>query len=203
MRTVFACLILVSLTFVIPAAVLGDGDESSESPREMRPHLERFSADLDTLQFKYRVPMSSQRHDRLVEFYEGWLDRVAKIDFSALNRDGQIDFILFKNLLVHDLGQLRQEHAKDRAIADLLDFSEPLIGLLEDRENLKPMEGEKAARVLHELHLNVEKATTTLASKQEAAGDARSRIDGIRASRRVRDLNRNLHNRRTTAAGYD
>ncbi|MEC7497319.1 MAG: hypothetical protein VYE67_03335, partial [Planctomycetota bacterium] len=189
MRTVFACLILASLVFVIPTAILAGGDGLSESPREMRPHLERFSADLDTLQFKYRVPMSSQRHDRLVEFYEVWLDRIAKIDFSALNRDGQIDFILFKNLLVHDLGQLRQEHAKDRAIADLLDFSEPLIGLLEDRENLNPREGEKAARVLHELHLNIEKATTTLASKQEVEGEARSRTDGIRASRRVRDLN--------------
>ena len=203
MRTVFGCLILLSLVFVIPTAILAGGDGLSESPREMRPHLERFSADLDTLQFKYRVPMSSQRHDRLVEFYEGWLDRIAKIDFSALNRDGQIDFILFKNLLVHDLGQLRQEHAKDRAIADLLDFSEPLIGLLEDRENLKPMEGEKAARVLHELHLNIEKATTTLASKQEVEGEARSRTDGIRASRRVRDLNRSLRQWYAYYAGYD
>ncbi|MEC8800013.1 MAG: DUF885 family protein, partial [Planctomycetota bacterium] len=203
MRTVFACLILASLVFVIPTAILAGEDGLSESPREMRPHLERFSADLDTLQFKYRVPMSSQRHDRLVEFYEVWLDRIAKIDFSALNRDGQIDFILFKNLLVHDLGQLRQEHAKDRAIADLLDFSEPLIGLLEDRENLKPMEGEKAARVLHELHLNIEKATTTLASKQEVEGEARPRTDGIRASRRVRDLNRSLRQWYAYYAGYD
>jgi hypothetical protein len=203
MRTVFACLILGSLVFVIPNAILAGEDGLSESPREMRPHLERFSADLDTLQFKYRVPMSSQRHDRLVEFYEVWLDRIAKIDFSALNRDGEIDFILFKNLLVHDLGQLRQEHAKDRAIADLLDFSEPLIGLLEDRENLKPMEGEKAARVLHELHLNIEKATTTLASKQEVEGEARSRTDGIRASRRVRDLNRSLRQWYAYYAGYD
>ena len=52
MRTVFARLILLTLVFVIPTAILAGGDGLSESPREMRPHLERFSADLDTLQFK-------------------------------------------------------------------------------------------------------------------------------------------------------
>ncbi len=182
---------------------VGMAEEASTPPKSMRSHLERFSADLDTLQFKYRVPMSERKHQRWVRFYEDWLTRIAQVDFSELGRDGQIDYVLFKNLLEHDLEQLHQERARDESISDLLAFSAPLIELLEAREQLKPMKGEQAARSLHDLHLQIEKEIKALPDLKEREGEARSPTDGIRASRRVRELGRSLREWYSYYAGYD
>ena len=182
---------------------VGVAEELSTPPKSMRSHLERFSADLDTLQFKYRVPMSERKHQRWVRFYEDWLTRIAQVEFSELGRDGQIDYVLFKNLLEHDLEQLRQERVKDESISDLLAFSAPLIELLEAREQLKPMKGEQAARSLHDLHLQIEKEIKALPGLKDREGEPRSPTDGIRASRRVRELGRSLREWYSYYAGYD
>ena len=54
--------------------------------------------------------------NRKPEFYQGWLDALAAIDFDKLSRDGQIEYLLIKNSLTHDLNRLNLPKGKISAL---------------------------------------------------------------------------------------
>ena len=56
--------------------------------------------------------------NRKPEFYQGWLDALAAIDFDKLSRNGQIEYLLIKNSLTHDLNRLNLPKGKISAPKD-------------------------------------------------------------------------------------
>ena len=54
----------------------------------MRPLIERYAVDRDTLQRRYRVPMSPLRAERMRVFYSSWLQDTGAVDFEKLTGDG-------------------------------------------------------------------------------------------------------------------
>jgi uncharacterized protein (DUF885 family) len=64
---------------------------------------------------KYRP---TRRGNHKAEFYKSWLDELEKIDFDRLSRDGQVDYLLLKNSLTHDLNRVKLPKEKVTAPKD-------------------------------------------------------------------------------------
>jgi uncharacterized protein (DUF885 family) len=71
---------------------------------EMRPVLD-----------KYR-PV--RRANGKAEFYQSWLDALGAINFGALSHDAQIDYLLLKNSIEHDLNRIKLPKEKINAPKD-------------------------------------------------------------------------------------
>jgi uncharacterized protein (DUF885 family) len=59
-----------------------------------------------------------RRANRKAEFYQSWLDALSAIDFANLSHDAQIDYLLLKNSLLHDLNRLKLPKEKISAPKD-------------------------------------------------------------------------------------
>jgi hypothetical protein len=92
---------------------------------EMRSVIERYSADRGSLARFYSVEASSARQARMKQFYSDWLATLAKLDFDSMSQDGRIDYLLFKNHLVHELRQLDLQVKALAEVAALVPFAHP------------------------------------------------------------------------------
>src|SRR5947207_2480307 len=101
-------IVLVSFAAALYAgpATTSAQPEFADSPSEMRAYIERYTVDRGNLLRYYTMELSSARSDRLKKFYSEWLDRLAPLNFDAMSQDGKVDYVLFRNLLQHQLRQL-------------------------------------------------------------------------------------------------
>src|SRR5689334_16554241 len=86
----------------------GDGIDLSEfnGPQsEVRGMIERYSTDRLNLNRSYPADVPAIRDARMRKLYAGWLAALGRLNFATLSHDGQIDYILFKNHLTHELMQ--------------------------------------------------------------------------------------------------
>ena len=59
-----------------------------------------------------------RRGNHKAEFYKSWLDALAAIDFDKLSRNGQVDYLLLKNSVTHDLNRVNLPKEKVNAPKD-------------------------------------------------------------------------------------
>lgn len=123
-------------TFHDPAAYVPDVTERPTAS-ELRDLVTRYAADKQLLHRFYSVEGSRKRRERLTAFTAAWLDRLPQIDFDRLSRDGQVDYILLKNLIEHDRTLLAREERLVGAMAPLAPFAEDVAKLQEDRQELR------------------------------------------------------------------
>ena len=67
---------------------------------ELREYIENWAADRGSVSRRYSAPLSKLRRERLQRLHEDWLGRLRRLDFAALPRDAQIDWLLLDNHLV-------------------------------------------------------------------------------------------------------
>jgi dipeptidyl aminopeptidase/acylaminoacyl peptidase/uncharacterized protein (DUF885 family) len=176
-----------------PEAVAFQLDDVNLEKSEIRGAIERYQVDLRSLQ-RTLPPASSPKRDEAVrDFANLWLGQLAKLDFYALSQDGQIDFILFKNYLDHDLKSINLR-IKDRAeAAPFVTFSKTILDLDESRRDLKPEEWPKVAGTLTALTKEIaearkaleEKPRSELKVRKAVANRALSDVEGLRATLRA------------------
>lgn len=170
---------------------------------DLREMIEWYRADLRSVKFRYDVPMSIRRRDRLDAFYAEWLAKLGEVEFSQLSQDGKIDYLLFRNELTYQRTQLEIEETKDAQISKLLPFAGTIVGLAEGQEDVIPVDGEAAARALHLLTKNLESLNQRLRDPEQAAELSVSATQAIRAARRTDELNRALAKWFRFYEGYD
>jgi uncharacterized protein (DUF885 family) len=119
---------------------------------EMRGAIERFVADRGNLIRFFTIPYSSTRNNRFKQFYSEWLTAIGKLNFDAMNEDGKIDYILFKNYLDHELRQLEIQTKAFAEIEALLPFAQTIINLEESRKRMEKMDSAKVAASLNQLN---------------------------------------------------
>ncbi|KAE9369739.1 hypothetical protein N431DRAFT_427892 [Stipitochalara longipes BDJ] len=117
----------------------------AEQHESMRERIERVSEDLNDLQSFYNIEISDTRKARLKSYYEEELIELKKADFKSYDQQGKIDFLLLQNYLRKGLKQLELDGEKDKKTAPLLPFASTIVKLCEDRQLMKPVDGEKAA----------------------------------------------------------
>ncbi|MCC7231072.1 MAG: DUF885 family protein [Fimbriimonadaceae bacterium] len=114
----------------------------------MRDLIETYQADYGNLTRFYNQELSDRRSQRLAALFDQELKDLEKVDFAKLDRDAQVDYLLFKNKLKHSARQLELD-AKDNAeIAPLIPFAQEIVTLFEDRQAMKPIDPQSAAKTL-------------------------------------------------------
>ena len=135
------------------------------SPSELRVYIERFTADRGNLLRYYSIELAPARYKRLKRFYAEWLARIEELNFDGISQDGQVDYLLFRSHLRHELRQLDLNAAHQKEAAALVPFAAAIVDLEESRVRMDPVDAKQAAAVL--THLASQ--TTELHRSSEAA----------------------------------
>ncbi len=141
------CLAACALGPAYPAgAAVDDQGDSSVSPT--RSQIERFRSDRAALERLYNVNLSTNRFARLQRLFDDNLAALEQLDFKSLDQPGRIDWLMFRNQLQFEKGELDYGARKAAEIADLIPFAPVIIELEEDRRRLQPQEPRASAELL-------------------------------------------------------
>lgn len=165
---------------------------------ELRPMLERFSADQRSLTRTYPIRLSAARRARFERFFQENESALGKVSFEALGQDGRIDYILFRNYLRHERDQLALDARQMTEMEPLIPFASALIALEESRRKMQPPDPKKAAAALVEAVKQMDaarKANADLAKVRPAVAN--------RTAIRLAGLRNNLKDWFTFYNGYD
>lgn len=167
---------------------------------ELAPVVERWADDRAALGRRYAVAYSPQRRERLRRFHAAWLDRIDALPFATLSRPAQVDAILLRTRVGHELAQLDREARLAAEIAPLLPFADTLFALLEQRRQLVRPEPAEAARRLAWMADAIDSVRAGLGRTDATAP---SRIVALRAAEAVASLARDYEAWRRFYDGYD
>jgi uncharacterized protein (DUF885 family) len=96
----------------------------------------------------YDLPWSELRFDRLERLYEEWLQRLGRVDFTALNRHGQVDYLVLRTRLKAELMRLARQRRRLAEMKELLPFRRTLLELEVARRQMDPLDPEASAATL-------------------------------------------------------
>ena len=159
---------------------------------EMRRMIERYTVDRAILSRSYPVPTSDLRRARFKQFYTDWSTLLTKLDFDRLSHDDQVDYLLFKNHLEHELEQLAIQTRQLAEVEPLVPFAKTIAALEETRRRMEPINSAKTATLLTELKNRVEETR-----KAVEAGLTRERRSESGAATAEAGANRSSENQPT------
>ena len=131
-----------------------------EPENRMRPIVVRYAADLRDMMRIYPNRVSSERLERMEQFFTDWKAALKTIDFNSLNQEGRVDYIMLNKKLEYELWQLGNDKRKIEAALEYVPFKELVIGLDEARRRFEVVEGEASAAA-------VEQVATMIAEKKK------------------------------------
>lgn len=205
LRTILVlCLAALLLVAVFPAAGAQEGRETSR----LRGMIERFQTDRGSLLRFYTVESSPRRRARFDQFHREWLATLDQLNYSSLAQDEQVDYLLFKNYLDHEL---RESEIRGKVLADLaplLPFSPAIIELEEARRRMGPVDSAKVAGSLTLLTKQLEATRRAIeaglsAGKEEKPSLTVTKVQASRAMNEVSALRRTLKSWFDFYNGYD
>ena len=123
-------------------------EELDSSSSELKPMIERFTADQRSLTRTYPIRLSATRRARLDEFLKDQQAALGRLAFDTLSRDGQVDYILFRNYLQRERDQIARDAQLMTEMASLIPFANSLIALEENRRKMIPIDAQKTAATL-------------------------------------------------------
>ena len=159
----------------------------------VRDRIQRFVADSGNLERFYTVEISRTRSERFRKFYSDTLLELERIPFDSLDREGRADAILFRNYLRHELRQLDIDGKFLADAAPFLAFAQPIVDLVEARQRMLPVDGEKSAGILTTLLKQIESTRKEIESTlKNNPPTAQTRAVANRAAQMVNDLRESL-----------
>jgi uncharacterized protein (DUF885 family) len=197
---------------------------NAEDTSSVANWISRYSADIKTLDHRFRIPLDQQAYERRIQVAKGWLEKLAALDFAKLPRVSQIDYLLFRSELEYRIANLELEHKRDLEAAQLLPYSTALVTILRNRENVEPIEHRAMANLINGLAEEVDNCIATLtptktnpsatergeeeAAEGETESEAKNgavvrRLNGLRAVQLLDRLNRSLSEAHRFYSGYD
>lgn len=125
--------------------------------------IEQFSADSQTLDLRYRVPLDTAATQFRKEALQHWSSKLAERDFDALDRVDQIDYLLLAREIEYRLAKLELNAARDAAAAEWLPYTDDLIAFLKKREDVDTFDAATLASQLDRAAAAVEEQTSQTA----------------------------------------
>jgi uncharacterized protein (DUF885 family) len=186
------------------ASLVPDLDHLAAAPTSpMAGVVDRFIADRDALGRRHDARGSAERRDRFRAFYSEWRDRLAAMDFAALDVEGRIDWVLLDAEAQYQLGELERERELFGEIRPLAPFIPDLIALHEARRRHEPVEPRAVADLLSAIPGRIDDARRATERALDAGADAPSPVIGLRAAEAVAATRRTLRAWHDHHAGYD
>ena len=133
---------------------------------ELAPVLERYTADLASVNRRYDANDSPDQRRRMRDFYTAWRKRLTEIPFEKLKQEGKVDYVLLDNRLKYQLALLDRADKERAEVAELLPFADKLLVLQDRRRDLTPNDPVASARTL----ATITKQVDSLRAKIEAGG---------------------------------
>src|SRR5687767_7217857 len=145
-------LILFGVSYLITAQP-GNSDLSSynEPPSRFRGMIEKFGEDQAILNRFYSAQTSANRTARFRQLFADELALLGRISFESLNHDEQIDYLLFKNYLEHEIKELARNDAQLAEMASMMPFAKAINDLEDTRRRLESIDPAKTAALLTDL----------------------------------------------------
>jgi uncharacterized protein (DUF885 family) len=201
---IFLCLFCLFADIDLPVNARRISDDLSlynEPPSRLRGVIEKFDEDYGSLNRFYTAPTSPNRAARLRRFYADWLAFLERQNFDSLNHDEQIDYLLFKNYLAHELKELDRNARQLEEMAALIPFARAISDLEDARRQLKTIDPAQTAALLNELGKTI--AATQKGFESGGALPKPKRTVANRAARTVGSLRATLRNWQTFYNAYD
>src|SRR5688500_13202589 len=146
----FLCLLTLFAVFTY-SQTTDDLNSYNEPPSRLRGVIEKFSEDHGSLNRFYTAPTSANRAARFRAFYNDWLGFLNRQNFDSLSADEQIDYLLFKNYLAHEIKESDRRATQLEETSALLPFAKTIGDLEDSRRRLEPLDAAKTAALLDEL----------------------------------------------------
>lgn len=199
-----AVLCLLTITFSafinINAQTTDDLNAYNEPPSRLRGVIEKFREDYGSLNRFYTAQTSPNRVARLQELYTERLAFLNKQNFETLNHDEQIDYLLFKNYLEHELRELDRNAGQFAEVSALIPFAKTISDLEDSRRRLESIDSAKIAALLNDLNKQI---LATQKGIEENRIAKPKRTVANRAARTVASLRNTLKNWYTFYNAYD
>jgi uncharacterized protein (DUF885 family) len=206
-RIVSRCLIaslclslFVQTIFMQPSRGHLDAWEANDPPSRFSGMIEKYQEDYGALNRLYSAQTSANRRTRLAAFYKEHLAAIDRQNFDQLNHDEQVDYILFKNYLDHELKELDRNAEDLTEMAALIPFAKTISDLEDQRRRLENVDPAKIAVTLDEMAKQIA-ATQRSFEGQNAAKPKRTVAQ--RAARTLAQLRGTLRNWYTFHNAYD
>jgi len=131
----------------------------------LKPMIEQFAADVESIERKYETPFSKMGEDRLRKFFQDERSLLSRQNFGALNRDGQVDYLLFDSYLRHRMRQMEIADKQFDEIRQFVPFAETITNLEDNRILGKALDAEKAAQIVNELKKSVDETKSNIETR--------------------------------------
>jgi len=158
---------------------------TTNAPNPVQPLIEHYSTDHDLLTTLYTDPLAPATRSRFSSFNVNLRQQLAAVDFSALDQEGKVDYLLLANHLTredHALGLAAQQW-KD--VEPLLPVAADIFALEDARRAIARPDGEKTAAQLNEM---VAKLTSKRKQLEASLADPATRPNRFAAWRAAEDL---------------
>ena len=165
----FALVLSVLVSTFAPATAQKAPDTLAafnEPPSRLRGVIEKFREDHGILDRFYSAQTSPNRAAAMAKLYDEQLDLIGRQNFEALNRDEQIDILLFRNYLEHEKAELGRTQGQLAEMSAIIPFARTISDLEDARRSLSPVDPAKTAALLTDL-------TRRIKDTQAAFADAR------------------------------
>jgi hypothetical protein len=173
------------------------------APADLRPLLERYSSDLQSLRMFYDVSDSPTTERVMRQFYEAWRTGLHQVRFDSLPQEGRIDYLLFSNKLDHDIRQLDLNRKRAGEIAELLPFEPAIVELKEARQRVDPLDPSAAAASLEQISKQMEELSKRINDPSKGGAIEVRKTVAFRAARTVDRLREMLKGWFDFYNGYD
>lgn len=183
---------VVLILCVIASAVSAQSvDAYNEPPSRLRGMIEKYEEDYGSLNRFYTAFASANRANRLRELYREYLTGLDRQNFDSLNHDEQVDYLLFRNYLDHELKELARGEAQFAEMAPLMPFAKTISDLEDARRRLEFVDAAKSAALLNELAKQIAATQRSFDGpnaakpKRTVANRAARTVDGLRRTLRA------------------
>lgn len=194
MRFSLPALVALSLSAQVPSL------PSLARPASLLPSvLERYQADLSSLEQFWSVPNGSGRAARMDQFFRQWEEEAGKLETASLSREDRLDLKLFKRHLGFQRDQLKEAQRRNTELQPLMPFAKPLRDLAEGRRRMEGQDPKASAELLHKLHQSILELRKSL----ESAKTKPSAVLALRAARQTGQLRTDLKKWMDYTLGYD
>ena len=110
--------------------------------------IDRFNSDLNSITQRYDANNSPDQRQRMRDFYTGWSNRLAQIDFDRLSQEGKVDYVLLARELKHELALLDRREKQRQEASVLVPFADRLLALQDTRRDLVTINPRAASATL-------------------------------------------------------
>ena len=172
----------------------------NDSPSRLRGVIEKYNQDYGSINRFYTAETSANRAARLNQLYSNHLTLINGLDFDRLNDDEQIDYVLFKNYLQHELKEQTRVGLQLAEMAAIIPFAKTISDLEDTRRLLESIDPAKTAALLTDLGKRIDATQKTF---EDAATAKPKRTVANRAVRMIASLRSTLRNWYNFHNAYD